>query len=52
MIGEKSKVDRQRGKHSPFALRAAFPLASGQPRRRWLFVVWWFDHLTTSITAD
>jgi len=33
MIGEKSKVDRQRGKHSPFALRAALPLASGQPRR-------------------
>jgi hypothetical protein len=29
------------------------PLASGQRRRAaWLAVVWWFDHLTTSIAAD
>jgi len=46
-------VGRQRGKHSPFALRAALPLASGQRRRgARAFVVWWFDHLTTSIAAD
>jgi hypothetical protein len=43
----KVKVGRDRGKRSPFALRAALPLGSGQRWRTACLVVWWFDHLTT-----